>query len=174
MGLQKVTHINYNVFILSTNKQKTQILSRSSSFVRLIRPSLRVFHNPDQIYRIPSILVTGQGFPPLAVRACVFRLASALDLPVLGLFDCNPFGESTVTTHTLSKKLYGGIEKTCHSSNILYNGLLFTEQQAAHESCFQIQTCSNIDLLCTTYMLCPPLLLDMKRYTTATRARFNK
>lgn len=43
--------------------------------------------------RIPSVLVTGQGFPPLAVRACVYRLAEALDLPVLGLVDCNPFGE---------------------------------------------------------------------------------
>ncbi|CAM9175225.1 unnamed protein product, partial [Hapterophycus canaliculatus] len=41
---------------------------------------------------IPSVLVTGQGFPPLAVRACVYRLAGALDLPVLGLVDCNPFG----------------------------------------------------------------------------------
>ncbi|CAM9309407.1 unnamed protein product, partial [Ectocarpus sp. 13 AM-2016] len=44
--------------------------------------------------RIPSVLVTGQGFPPLAVRACVYRLAEALDLPVLGLVDCNPFGLS--------------------------------------------------------------------------------
>ncbi|CAM9782605.1 unnamed protein product, partial [Laminaria digitata] len=43
---------------------------------------------------IPSILVTGQGFPPLAVRACVHRLAEAFDLPVLGLVDCNPFGLS--------------------------------------------------------------------------------
>lgn len=40
------------------------------------------------------MLVTGQGFPPLAVRACVYRLAEALDLPVLGLVDCNPFGEN--------------------------------------------------------------------------------
>lgn len=38
------------------------------------------------------MLVTGQGFPPLAVRACVHRLAEALRLPVLGLVDCNPFG----------------------------------------------------------------------------------
>ena len=44
--------------------------------------------------RIPSILVTGQGFPPLAVRACVHRLVEAFDLPVLGLVDCNPFGEN--------------------------------------------------------------------------------
>lgn len=42
------------------------------------------------------MLVTGQGFPPLAVRACVYRLAEALDLPVLGLVDCNPFGENAV------------------------------------------------------------------------------
>ncbi|CAN0446311.1 unnamed protein product, partial [Discosporangium mesarthrocarpum] len=43
--------------------------------------------------RIPSILITGRGFPALAVRACVHRLAKALHLPVYGLADCNPFGE---------------------------------------------------------------------------------
>ncbi|CAM9225290.1 unnamed protein product, partial [Scytosiphon promiscuus] len=49
---------------------------------------------PFNLRVIPSVLVTGQGFPPLAVRACVYRLAGALDLPVLGLVDCNPFGLS--------------------------------------------------------------------------------
>lgn len=56
--------------------------------------------------RIPSILVTGQGFPPLAVRACVYRLAEALELPVLGLVDCNPFGERVLPVRDLEVSLY--------------------------------------------------------------------
>lgn len=46
--------------------------------------------------RVPSVLITGQGFPPLAVRACVFRLAQALCIPTIGLVDCNPFGEACI------------------------------------------------------------------------------
>jgi DNA topoisomerase VI subunit A len=42
--------------------------------------------------RVPCVLVTGCGFPDLATRAFVYRLHTALRLPVLGLSDWNPFG----------------------------------------------------------------------------------
>ncbi|KAF1775072.1 Spo11/DNA topoisomerase VI subunit A [Phytophthora cactorum] len=54
---------------------------------------------------VPSILITGRGFPDLATRYAlhtrheyryifVSLLSNALGIPVLGLCDCNPFGLS--------------------------------------------------------------------------------
>ncbi|CAN0320425.1 unnamed protein product, partial [Ectocarpus sp. 8 AP-2014] len=65
------------------------VVEKDGVFNRMVEDG---FH--DRQFEIPSVLVTGQGFPPLAARACVYRLAEALDLPVLGLVDCNPFGLS--------------------------------------------------------------------------------
>ncbi|CAM9155687.1 unnamed protein product, partial [Choristocarpus tenellus] len=56
---------------------------------------------------IPCILVTGQGFPPLAVRACVHRLAKAFQLPVFGLSDCNPFGLALLLVYKLGSVRLG-------------------------------------------------------------------
>ncbi|KAL4087181.1 hypothetical protein PRIC1_013078 [Phytophthora ramorum] len=51
--------------------------------------------------KIPSILVTGRGFPDLATRMFVSLLSHALGIPVLGLCDCNPFGLSILLTYKL-------------------------------------------------------------------------
>eukprot|EP00644_Phytophthora_capsici_P016825 jgi/Phyca11/576761/estExt2_Genewise1.C_PHYCAscaffold_950048 len=50
---------------------------------------------------IPSILITGRGFPDLATRMFVSMLSKFLDIPVLGLCDCNPFGLSIMLTYKL-------------------------------------------------------------------------
>lgn len=42
------------------------------------------------------------------MRACVYRLAEALDLPVLGLVDCNPYGEKQTATYLYLSNAYGG------------------------------------------------------------------
>ena len=47
----------------------------------------------------PCILVTAKGFPDLASRAMVHRLAQELDLPVYGVCDCNPFGLGVLQTY---------------------------------------------------------------------------
>jgi meiotic recombination protein SPO11 len=49
----------------------------------------------------PCVLVTSRGFPDLATRAFVAALHDDLDLPVLGLADCNPFGVSVLNTFLL-------------------------------------------------------------------------
>lgn len=51
--------------------------------------------------RLPCILVTGRGFPDLATRIFVFRLQTALQIPVYGLTDCNPFGLSILLTYKI-------------------------------------------------------------------------
>ncbi|GMI49108.1 hypothetical protein TrCOL_g7436 [Triparma columacea] len=47
----------------------------------------------------PCILVTGKGYPDLATRACVSTLSSALDIPVLGVCDCNPHGLGVLASY---------------------------------------------------------------------------
>jgi meiotic recombination protein SPO11 len=57
--------------------------------------------------RIPSILVTGKGFPDLATRALVKTLHGKLQLPVFGICDCNPFGIGVLHTYQVGSKRIG-------------------------------------------------------------------
>ena len=57
--------------------------------------------------RIPSILVTGKGFPDLATRALVKALHVKLQLPVYGICDCNPFGVGVLHTYQVGSKRIG-------------------------------------------------------------------
>ncbi|POM61657.1 Topoisomerase acting in meiosis [Phytophthora palmivora] len=50
---------------------------------------------------VPSVLITGRGFPDLATRIFVSLLSRALEIPVLGICDCNPFGLSIMLTYKL-------------------------------------------------------------------------
>ena len=60
------------------------IVEKDGIFQRLIE---------DEIYHIiPSIVVTGRGFPDLATREFVHRLVFLLHLPVVILCDNDPFG----------------------------------------------------------------------------------
>ena len=57
--------------------------------------------------RIPSILVTGKGFPDLATRALVKTLYNKLLIPVFGICDCNPFGVGVLHTYQVGSKRIG-------------------------------------------------------------------
>ena len=49
--------------------------------------------------RFPCVLVTGKGFPDLATRALVWTLHHELQLAVVGLCDCNPYGIGVLQTY---------------------------------------------------------------------------
>ena len=54
----------------------------------------------ERIYdRFPCILVTGKGYPDLATRALVSALHRELEIPVIGLCDCNPYGISVLAMY---------------------------------------------------------------------------
>lgn len=42
--------------------------------------------------RLPCIIITGKGIPDLATRKCLRKLVDTLNVPSLGLCDCNPYG----------------------------------------------------------------------------------
>ncbi|CAM9925352.1 unnamed protein product, partial [Phaeothamnion confervicola] len=71
------------LFILVVEKECTFHRLRKARFFDLLK----------------CIIITGQGFPPLAVRAMVHSLHHVLRLPVLGLTDCNPFGLALFLTY---------------------------------------------------------------------------
>jgi len=60
---------------------------------------------------IPTILITGQGFPSVACRALLAKLCRASQLPVFGLFDFNPHGFSIFFTFK-----FGSAQKTVDST----------------------------------------------------------
>ena len=52
-------------------------------------------------HHVPSILITGRGFPDLATRAFARLLSDRLSLPSVVLCDCNPFGMAIALTYKL-------------------------------------------------------------------------
>jgi meiotic recombination protein SPO11 len=54
----------------------------------------------DRIFdQYPCILISGKGFPDLATRALVHSLHRELQIPVVGVADCDPFGISVICTY---------------------------------------------------------------------------
>ena len=72
--------------------------------------------------QVPCILITGRGYPGLAVREVVSRCEQDFKLPVLGLFDYNPHGLQILLTYRFGSTRMGreGIQYT---SNIQWLGL---------------------------------------------------
>jgi meiotic recombination protein SPO11 len=61
-----------------------------------------VFHRiaaSELMQVLPCVVVTGRGFPDVATRRFVRIVADALNVPVLGLCDYNPFGLSILMTY---------------------------------------------------------------------------
>ncbi|GAB5354155.1 hypothetical protein AAMO2058_000095500 [Amorphochlora amoebiformis] len=58
--------------------------------------------------RIPGILVTGMGYPPLYVRALVHKLRNQLNIPVYGLFDHGPHGVAIHLVYKVGSRSMGG------------------------------------------------------------------
>ena len=78
----------------------------------------------DRIFdRFPCILVTGKGFPDLATRALVSTLHKELELPVIGLCDCNPFGISVLALYHYAGDRMGVDGRMRYSVPIQWAGL---------------------------------------------------
>jgi len=74
------------------------------------------------------ILITGCGFPDLATRFMVHMLATQLKIPVLGLFDFNPFGLQILLTYKLGS-MSQGMESWQYCVDIKWLGLHKQEVQ---------------------------------------------
>nr|CCA16062.1 conserved hypothetical protein [Albugo laibachii Nc14] len=59
---------------------------------------IQICREDSFIERLPCVLVTGRGFPDLSTRIFVRNLSDILQIPVLGLCDCNPFGLSIMVS----------------------------------------------------------------------------
>jgi meiotic recombination protein SPO11 len=78
-------------FSIRSNARCILVIEKEGVYIRL---------SEDRFFeRFPCILVTGKGFPDLATRALVHRLAKKLNIPVCGLCDCNPFGFGVLHTY---------------------------------------------------------------------------
>ena len=79
-----------------------KVTSKNNAKVILVIEKEGVYNrlSEERIFdRFPCILVTGKGFPDLATRALVSTLHTELELPVIGLCDCNPFGISVLALY---------------------------------------------------------------------------
>jgi len=70
----------------------------------------------------PCILVTGRGFPDLATRAFVHTLYTHLNIPVIGICDCNPFGVSVLQTYEKGGEKMG-YDATLYSVPVIWLGI---------------------------------------------------
>jgi len=73
--------------------------------------------------RFPCILVTGKGFPDLATRALISTLHNELELPVIGLCDCNPYGISVLSLYHCAGERMGVDGRMRYSVPIQWLGL---------------------------------------------------
>jgi meiotic recombination protein SPO11 len=79
-------------FVIATRSATSiLIVEKEGIYQRLVQDGFPGMHR--------CILVTGKGFPDLATRAAVHALHTHLDLPVLGLADCDPFGVLVLDTY---------------------------------------------------------------------------
>jgi meiotic recombination protein SPO11 len=85
------TEDGVEIKLTSKNARAILVIEKEGVYNRLSEE--RIFD------RFPCILVTGKGFPDLATRALVSALHRELDIPVIGLCDCNPFGLSVLALY---------------------------------------------------------------------------
>lgn len=85
---------------------------------------------------VPCILITGRGFPGLAVREVVSKCEQLFHLPVLGLFDYNPHGLQIFLNYKFGSTRLGreGIQ---YRSDMLWLGLHWYDVKDAHSKHFK-------------------------------------
>lgn len=85
---------------------------------------------------VPCIMITGRGYPGLAIREVVSRCEKQFKLPTLGLFDYNPHGLQILMTYRFGSTRMGreGIQHTC---NIQWLGLHWFDVKDAHVKHFK-------------------------------------
>ena len=86
---------------ITSNSNVVSILPSSEAKCILVIEKEGIYTrlSEDRFYlKFPCILVTGRGFPDVATRALVYNMYHTLEIPVIGLCDCNPFGISVLFT----------------------------------------------------------------------------
>jgi hypothetical protein len=87
-------------FSISSDAEFILVIEKEGVYTRL---------SEDRFYdRIPCILITGKGFPDVATRAMVFCLSRLLNVPVMGLADCNPYGVAVLQSYFRGGRGNGG------------------------------------------------------------------
>jgi hypothetical protein len=72
------------------------VVEKDAIFQRLLEDRFHV--------RVPSVLVTGKGFPSLATRAFVHKLYCSLNIPVLGIADYNYSGVQLLLSYKVGSQ----------------------------------------------------------------------
>ncbi|OQS06475.1 hypothetical protein THRCLA_01487 [Thraustotheca clavata] len=99
---------------ITSDAQYIIVIEKDGIFNRLGEDQF--FHN------IPSILVTGRGFPDLATRVFVKKLSERFQIPVLCLCDCNPFGLSILLSYKFGSARMP-IDSICYAVDAKWIGL---------------------------------------------------
>lgn len=110
---------------------------------------------------VPCVLITGRGYPGLAVREVVARCEKQFKIPVLGLFDYNPHGLQILLTYRFGSARMGreGIQ---HTANILWLGLHWFDVKDAHVKHFKSFTKKD-QQMCDS-LLSQPFINQNQRY----------
>lgn len=106
---------------------------QSSAVAIIVIEKEGVYHrlSEDKFYnRIPTILITGKGFPDLATRAMVYCLWRTLNLPVYGLADCNPYGIGVLQTYFRGGRGNGIHNRDLYSVPLQWIGLRPSQLEA--------------------------------------------
>ncbi|GMI20893.1 hypothetical protein TeGR_g6240 [Tetraparma gracilis] len=102
--------------VFTSDAQFILVVEKEGVFSRIVE---------DRFFdRVPSIVVTGKGFPDLATRACVRQLSEQLGIPVLGLCDCNPYGLGVLMSYRGTRAGgVGGVDSERYESDVRWLGL---------------------------------------------------
>eukprot|EP00466_Bigelowiella_natans_P021440 jgi/Bigna1/53566/estExt_Genewise1Plus.C_210080 len=101
--LQLITSsvMNSNFTCSSFGAKAIIVVEKEGIFNRLVEDNF--------IKRVPSVIVTGLGYPPLYVRVLVHKIETKLRLPVFGLFDHGPHGMAIHLTYKAGSRRYGDL-----------------------------------------------------------------
>ena len=111
---------------------------------------------------VPCVLITGRGYPGLAVREVVSRCEKQFNIPVLGLFDYNPHGLQILLTYRFGSARIGR-EGIKHTSNVLWLGLHWHDVKDANSKHFKVFS-NNDKQLCDSLLSQPFINQDRKFY----------
>ena len=110
---------------------------------------------------VPCVMITGRGYPGLAVREVVSRCERDFNIPVLGLFDYNPHGLQILLTYRFGSARMGreGIQ---HTADIQWLGLHWHDVKDAHAKHFKKFTTRD-GQVCDS-LLSQPFINQNQRY----------
>ncbi|KAK9194768.1 hypothetical protein WN944_005475 [Citrus x changshan-huyou] len=137
----------------STEKKKVECIKSNAKFVLLIEKKT-VLDMLEQIKfheTYNCILLTGCGMPDLATRFLLREIRCKLKKPVLGLFDCNPYGIHILTVYMFGSKNMAGRNLRLAVPDIKWLGLFPSDLEKYNipKLCRQILSKDDISKLKT-------------------------